>query len=1117
MADPSDGNIVGGASIAITGNNDQLKAKLTESRSAVEAYDRDTTRLMSHAGKSVEDMAKTGGAALTGLAGNLASAQKAQADMMAQVEKFSSTGSKAASTTSMLTKATGDYEAVIRSSNAARKAGEITWDAHNANLREASKNYQALVTSIPSVANAAAKAESEMAKLAAGSKAASAQLFFQDVTGQNKGSALNSGASFSALDDMAKTEIAAKKLAEAEHGLTTGTMSTSRAMREFIVILRELGRGDFSRMAGSVTILTQALFGSTAAVIGTTLAAGALIGVVAGLEYELHEGAKDADDFTNSMKATGEQAGITEGQFFTSAAGIAEANHKSAASVRELELQIVRTGKVSGDNVALMTQVAEESARAFGDKPQDELKKYAALTGDTTSAVIEINKQTHAFNAEQVRAIELLQISGDEQGAVAMALKIANGQIKDQTENLGWLEKAWRAAGQATDEYIEEIRALGRTMGPGEEISKLQDLLKQGDSANPTEIAFLGGKDAIKQRIADLQKVDDAQKRVAVTKAADDAAQQARIDRDHKYAKVQTDLDKAQIDLVASTKDLSAARAKGDVEGAKSAQADIDGEKRAIAAAQKKIDGPTNRRAETLAREADAERVSAEMGWKQVEAYDAGSVAMEEAEIRRKAYTDATKKGTDTEAEYQRQSAIWVAQTAIDGANQASALKEQVALQENANKQVAAGTYTREEADQQAQEHVAIQKLTISAAMLDVQISQNQVLADKAKGAEKQRLINLISDENHQLADTKDLQGKIAVLMDEQFSAQQVANIQSATQAQKDQNDELELQTKLLMATNRERLTALALAQAARDNRNLDLTDPAQAAAAKSHTDELLRGANDQASAQYATMGSAYKNQQAGNQMGDAAAASAQNYNPKGMFGVSANTAAQYQAANDRVDELEREKVFDQDSVKNHEDAERAKAELDRQYHAERLKGYSDFFGGIASLTDSSNKELHALGKAAAIAQASIDGYVAIQKAWASAPWPFNIPAVAVASAETFANVEKIASLATGGPVSGAGGPTDDKVPAWLSNGEYVVNAAATARNRGLLDKINSGIDARPSANWTANDNSGPSSMAGVVIHQHFAQRPDKAMLQQSNRQLVGQLNDLLIRNQARG
>ncbi len=47
--------------------------------------------------------------------------------------------------------------------------------------------------------------------------------------------------------------------------------------------------------------------------------------------------------------------------------------------------------------------------------------------------------------------------------------------------------------------------------------------------------------------------------------------------------------------------------------------------------------------------------------------------------------------------------------------------------------------------------------------------------------------------------------------------------------------------------------------------------------------------------------------------------------------------------------------------------------------------------------------------------------------------------------------------LAGGGNVRGPGTATSDSIPAWLSDGEFVVNAAATARNRAALEDINAG------------------------------------------------------------
>lgn len=54
-------------------------------------------------------------------------------------------------------------------------------------------------------------------------------------------------------------------------------------------------------------------------------------------------------------------------------------------------------------------------------------------------------------------------------------------------------------------------------------------------------------------------------------------------------------------------------------------------------------------------------------------------------------------------------------------------------------------------------------------------------------------------------------------------------------------------------------------------------------------------------------------------------------------------------------------------------------------------------------------------------------------------------------------SIGKLFGFADGGHVAGPGTGTSDSIPAMLSNGEYVVNASATSRNRGLLEAINSG------------------------------------------------------------
>lgn len=56
-----------------------------------------------------------------------------------------------------------------------------------------------------------------------------------------------------------------------------------------------------------------------------------------------------------------------------------------------------------------------------------------------------------------------------------------------------------------------------------------------------------------------------------------------------------------------------------------------------------------------------------------------------------------------------------------------------------------------------------------------------------------------------------------------------------------------------------------------------------------------------------------------------------------------------------------------------------------------------------------------------------------------------------------FSGIKTGLGFASGGYVSGPGSGRSDSIPARLSNGEFVVNAAATRRNRALLESVNSG------------------------------------------------------------
>lgn len=131
-----------------------------------------------------------------------------------------------------------------------------------------------------------------------------------------------------------------------------------------------------------------------------------------------------------------------------------------------------------------------------------------------------------------------------------------------------------------------------------------------------------------------------------------------------------------------------------------------------------------------------------------------------------------------------------------------------------------------------------------------------------------------------------------------------------------------------------------------------------------------------------------------------------------------------------------------------------------RQIDEGRLSNARDFFGQLSQLQNSKNREIAAVGKAAAVTTATIDAYVAINKALATLPPPFNIAMAGAIGATALANVASIVGLRQGGYTGDVGeNQIAGMVP--VHGREFVVNAEGTRRNRALLEAINSGQQVR--------------------------------------------------------
>ncbi|QZI93275.1 hypothetical protein SIPHO075v1_p0052 [Vibrio phage PS65A.1] len=143
---------------------------------------------------------------------------------------------------------------------------------------------------------------------------------------------------------------------------------------------------------------------------------------------------------------------------------------------------------------------------------------------------------------------------------------------------------------------------------------------------------------------------------------------------------------------------------------------------------------------------------------------------------------------------------------------------------------------------------------------------------------------------------------------------------------------------------------------------------------------------------------------------------------------------------------------------------------LERQTLTERASITSSGLGSILALQqaygdDSSGiyRTLLTIQKTATLYSVLLSSQESIGKAWASAPFPYNLGPVATATVETGALAATVQALtpsfATGGLALGPGTSSSDSFTANLSNGEFVMPARETSRNLGLLQSMRAGND----------------------------------------------------------
>lgn len=176
-------------------------------------------------------------------------------------------------------------------------------------------------------------------------------------------------------------------------------------------------------------------------------------------------------------------------------------------------------------------------------------------------------------------------------------------------------------------------------------------------------------------------------------------------------------------------------------------------------------------------------------------------------------------------------------------------------------------------------------------------------------------------------------------------------------------------------------------------------------------------------------------------------------------FGVEKSP---YQQDIDLLDKALKHKLFLE------EDYQQQRLAMQMSYGAQYGSDFAGMMMGLVDQSSSAYAILYSVQKGFNLASAIMNGYTAISAAWASAPFPYNLPAVAMATMETGVLQAAISAVS---PVGMAHDGIDNipKEGTWLlDKGERVVDSRTNADLKGMIaNQKNGGGDVNISVQVT--------------------------------------------------
>lgn len=224
-------------------------------------------------------------------------------------------------------------------------------------------------------------------------------------------------------------------------------LNSLSARRSIAGMIKQLANGNFRGAGNSLFSIANVTGKLPPLFSAATLSVVGFIGAAYGIAKVLSSVSSEQETFKKSLILTGNYAGTTASNLEAMSQRVGKINH-NYSETRGVIAELTLEGRLSAKSIENIATASAYMAQVTGKSAQDAVQSFKGIENSVTSWAVESNKQYHFLDLATYQRISALEEQGRTEEAIAIAtdkyaseMEVSANKMKEQ---LNWLEDAWR-------------------------------------------------------------------------------------------------------------------------------------------------------------------------------------------------------------------------------------------------------------------------------------------------------------------------------------------------------------------------------------------------------------------------------------------------------------------------------------------------------------------------------------------------------------------------------------------------------------------------------------------------------------------------------------------------